>query len=298
MSSKKINIWKPFSLKDQQERTMKIENVLSLHFKRNMNEIWIAQEKIKSTEETAEQEQSSQIIESTPGTDDQMPVQAEEGVTIPVPAEQEEKDSRKWARWGLKSDDCSLRIVPVFPTLPLLVRPEYPFKLVPGATVRFYTRVPVWLQVQDTLDNNLSITEIPTMELSRTWFGPFTEGELCYWLQTNARRALRDDLFQDNLCVCTINISNNSDEELHLEKLCMRVDRMSIYQKGNQLWANEMDIIHKGGKDFSEIMVTEKLPDQAKDAVLVSPARNPQRKGIAERTFKMIHDLPGLSSRF
>lgn len=204
-------------------------------------------------------------------------------------------DSLDWSRWALKKETSTIKMFPLMPDKQVVVRPEYPFRLAAGAEVRIYTRIPVWVGVY--ADNQVlnKLTEVPTILLSKTWFGDFLDGILCYWVTTTARRVVTESAFQPHSTICTLNIKNESNDDLQIEKLSLRVDRLSIFENEGQLWTDEMDIRYKGGDQHSEITMKGKVPSEVKNAKLLSRPRNPERKGIAERTFKILSEIPGFS---
>jgi hypothetical protein len=94
----------------------------------------------------------------------------------------------EWARWAPKNNPDTINIMPVFPDLPMVISSEYPLKVASGSNITIYTRIPVWIRISAGR-NAGTLIELPTVKLSRTWFGTPMEGELCYWSTTKARRS-------------------------------------------------------------------------------------------------------------
>lgn len=199
-----------------------------------------------------------------------------------------------WSRWALKEDIREYRLVPCFPDRPVVIKPEYPFRISKGAQARIYTRVPVFVRIVPKAYPDFVITEIPTVVLSNTWFGSFTDGELCYGLPTTARREITDEIFEPHMVVCTIQINNNSEEDLSFENICLRVDRLSMYIKDDYLWADQTDILHQGEERLSDIEMKGRLPEEAKGGKLITRARTPIRKNFAVRTFQRLKEMQPL----
>jgi hypothetical protein len=255
-------IWGEYPTVENKTGLIKV-GPLSIFHKRVANEVWIS----SRTTETGDKE-------------------------IP------QSEGHDWSRWALTGTESNaIRLKPVFPDKSVIVLSEFPFRLVPGADVVVYTRIPIHVTVSGTGNHNRLLTEIPSVLMAKTWFGAFTEGETCFWLTTTARRTLTDEIFFPHLVVCPIYIKNNSEEELHVEKLCLRVQRMSIFILNNRLWSDRIEINHKGDAHLSEVHMTGKIPAEASGAELISAPRSPQRKSLAERTFKFIHELPGIGSK-
>lgn len=192
-----------------------------------------------------------------------------------------------WARWAHKSSSPEIQIFPVYPDKPLVVHSEYNLKVSPETRIQIFTRIPIWVRVSLT-NNNYQLIELPTVKLSRTWFGAFTEGELCYHATTKARRDLSKVDKKPYLVSCPIKIVNKSDEELTFSNFCFRVERLSMFLHENELWADETDITYQGEDLHSEVIMTGKLPEGISRKQLLTKPRKRAHKSLATRTFKRL----------
>jgi len=104
------------------------------------------------------------------------------------PPPNEPPEDLSWSRWVLKESYPTIRFQPRFPDHPVVVKPEVPFLLTSEAQAKIYVRCPLWVHIELYSRSVLEIDEVPTVILSHTWFGTFTEGDLCYWLTSSARR--------------------------------------------------------------------------------------------------------------
>lgn len=198
-------------------------------------------------------------------------------------------DDLEWSRWAVNSPELPLHIVPAFPDLPVVVSSEYPLCITPGTTIDIYTRIPVWASITMGRGGHL-LTDLPTMRLSKTWFGTPLEGELCYWSTTLARRSLEKVQQKVHVVNCPIQISNRAEEDLNFEKFCFRVERLKIFSLDGDLWSDKAQISFQGADLNSDIVVTGRLPAGMGEGVLVSPPRRPVQRSLATRTFKKIID--------
>lgn len=281
MRPSKAGKWGTYQIKSGKSRVFRLEDAIQVMFKRVVNEVWIA-----TTDLSKKQPDLKPLIPEQTETQEQ----PEQGL-IEVTDEQIEASKQKWMRWALKSGNANLKIQPAFPNLPVVIQPEYSFRLMRGSSARFYTRIPVFIQVRDMDEGDLLITEIPSHNLARTWFGTFIDGEICYWFKTTARRELTEDVYRPYLCVCPITIINESEEELYVDKVSIRGEQLTVFGDGKSLWSDEMTIKYKGGKDFSDLIVTGVPPQEAPNATLLNKPRNPVSMGLARRTFRKLHDL-------
>ncbi len=216
------------------------------------------------------------------------------GETV-IPSGDTPPEDLDWSRWALSEAPHRLRLRPVLPDRPLVVKPEHPFTLLRRAKARIYMRVPAWVRVEAVereRKKGATLMEVPTEILSDTWWGDFLTGELGYWLTTKGRRELRDDLFEPHLVMCTLQLTNRSDDDLRVEKLALRVEHLSTYEKDGRLWAEETNVFYLGEAEGSDIRMLDKPPVEAEGAREISPARA-QVKGLRARTFDRLRALSG-----
>jgi hypothetical protein len=182
-----------------------------------------------------------------------------------------------WRRLGSVEEVPELHIRPAFPDRAVVVRPEYPYTILPGEKVHFFVGVPISICLVTPAD--VKLLEEPIVKLSNTWFGPPTDGELCYAMRTLAKREGEKLNFGPTRVVCPVRVRNQSKERLLFERLCLRVPHLDMYeQTGRGLWANESSVIVKGDQNWSRIAYARKAP-----AILKNP----------ELLVKGVEDLQG-----
>lgn len=194
-----------------------------------------------------------------------------------------------WSRWAPRNISDSINIMPAFPDMPLVINSDYPLKVTPGGSIAIFTRIPIWLRISMGQSNSV-LTELPTVNLSRTWFGTPLEGELCYWSTTKARRSLENVEAKPYLANCPIQVSNKSEDDLSFEKFCFRVERLKIFRYANELWADKSHLSYHGEEQHSDITMSGELPEGMEKGELLSTPRKPIQKSLATRTFHKIFD--------
>lgn len=202
---------------------------------------------------------------------------------------QTESENLVWSRWALQREDFEVVLKPAMPDMQVVVKPDTPFRLSPGARVQIYTRIPIWITVHTSINPDHTLMEVPAVELSRTWIGELAQGKPGYWLQTRARREADFDSTEPHLAVATMNISNESGEDLLIEKINVLVERLSLFHHAGRFWTDEMDVLYKGSDQHSEIIMKGLAPAVAPQAVFVRSPRLPMKKSFAERIFKEIN---------
>lgn len=208
----------------------------------------------------------------------------------------------EWVRWPVPEGADGLRFTPLLPPRPVVAEPEFPFRLLPRARARVFVRVPLWVRVDATAGEEAGgtgtdrkLTEVPSIVLSDTWWGDYSEGELCYWLQTTARRRVPPEVFGPHLAVCPVELKNRSDEELPVEKIVLRVAHLSLFADEGRLWADETRVRYRGPDEGSDVDVSGGRPAEAPDAVkVVEPREHPPARGIRAFTVGRLKTLPGL----
>lgn len=216
----------------------------------------------------------------------------------PVPDGTEPPEDAEWTRWAFADRPHQIRIRPALPDRMLVVKTEQPFTLLRNAQARIFMRVGVWVRIEavDTeQDATVTLAEIPTELLSDTWWGDHQEGELAYWLTTKGRREISDDLFEPHLVMAVLQLTNRSADNLPVEKLALRVEHLSIYDKDGKLWAEETKVDYQGEDLGSDIRMDDLPPAEAQGAREITPARA-QTRGFRARTFARLRALSPFTS--
>ncbi len=200
----------------------------------------------------------------------------------------------KWERWAASQDAKEVEFLPAFPDRHLVLQPENPFRLLPGAKARIFVRVPVWLQIRVPGKQGGLLGEFPTLILSDTWWGQVEDGEIAYWLHITARREAPPSIFLPDRILCPLALENRSQEDLPVEKILLRVSHLSVFRGPGSLWSDEVRIRYRGEEEGSELEMTGRTPPEAPGANRLAPPRVPTAKGFTARTFARLRALPGL----
>lgn len=205
----------------------------------------------------------------------------------------EPEDDGRWTRWAADLERVSL--TPTFADRALVVEPEDPFWLVQGSEARIYVRVPVWVRVEGhERDRAHSLLHLPSAVASDTWWGTLEEGELCYWLPTRARRVLDAGEVQPHLVICPLQLVNQSEGDLHVEKIALRVAYLSLYAHGGGLWSDETRVVYIGDAEGSRLEMAGTPPPEAPSASLVTPPTRRMARGFRARTFRRLRSIASL----
>lgn len=201
----------------------------------------------------------------------------------------------EWTRWPVPGETSGLNLAPLFPPRPLIAEPELSFRLLSRSRARVFIGVPLWVRVSTLGDAGRTLCEVPSVTLSDTWWGDPTEGELCYWLATTARREVPPGTFDPNVAVCPLELANRSDDELPVERVALRVAHLTLFGDDGRLWADETRVRYRGVEEGSDVEVSGKRPQEAPESVRVAEPRDPPpRRGLHTRTFARLRELSRL----
>ncbi len=198
-----------------------------------------------------------------------------------------------WTRWVINEELEEILLRPSMPDRPVIVRPEMPISLLPEQTVRFYIGVPVWISV--SLGHRYrNITEIPSMVLSNSWFGPTTEGELCYAMRTTAKLRQEDLQLHPHRAIVPFEIRNVSNETLDFARICLHAHNLRIYQGRERMWTNQGRATYRGEEKWSRVVYARGVPPFEDAERLIGRAREPVARGAILRTFDNLKNLADL----
>lgn len=191
---------------------------------------------------------------------------------------------RDWTRWILDKGVECVQFKPRLPDRPLIVRPEMPMYLMPKQSVQFFVGIPIWLAITLGARHKQAI-EVPSLALSNSWFGPFTEGELCYAMKTTAKLHQQDLIPSAYRAVFPLEVRNASPEKLNFERLCIRPQYLNIFQGETRLWTSKGRVSYRGEENWSRIIYSSHAPEFDQAGRLLGKARETMQRGAFLKTF-------------
>jgi hypothetical protein len=189
-----------------------------------------------------------------------------------------------WNRFILQDRGVGIRLRPALPDRPIVATPEFPLHILPNGEARFYVSVPLWVQITAGMADFLTVLEIPSRDLSNTWFGDTMTGELCYALNTRARRNIEKDKTTDHVISCPLTMKNCGNSALDVQKLSLHVEHLGVYRTDRGLWSNEVRTVYPGGEQPAEVHYLDKEPEWE----LLNAARSPVQKSVLIKGFGFI----------
>ncbi|MCB9506315.1 MAG: hypothetical protein H6698_00290 [Myxococcales bacterium] len=178
--------------------------------------------------------------------------------------------------------DGAAAVVHIEPRLldrPVVARPETPIYVLAGETVRLFVSSPLMVALR-VGERGASLTEVPTVRLSDTWFGPSTRvGELCYASRTGARLRLADVPRTPIRAVSSVRITNRASTHVRIERVRIPCPELSLYRdESGQLWTEELRLLRTGDGDRAEPVLSN-VPEGVGTVTLVSGPRRTSDRG-------------------
>jgi len=204
----------------------------------------------------------------------------------PVP----EPPDTVWDRF-VTGDETILEVKPILPDRPIIVRPEYPLKIMRGSGADFFLHVPVWLQAHAIIGTrSMPLAEYPSEHLSSSWFGDMKTGELCYSYRENLRP---QPIIPPENCwtaVCPLVIRNTSQSALDFQRFCVRCVHLSLYIGQENLFTNEIQVRFSGEEQVSQVVFSPRPPDVGEPLQVIAEPRAPTGS-ILKKSFSFLKTL-------
>ena len=199
-----------------------------------------------------------------------------------------------WNRWVAGEESARVRLVPVMPDRSVVIRPRYPLNVPRGKEVLFFVSIPVWVRVLVGETESQPLCELPTVVLSKTWFGDPISGELCYSLKTKVLRQIGMVENRAYMAVCPVLIRNQAFADLDFQRICIRVEHLSLYLGETRLWSNQVEVQFHGEELNSTIITGRGAPDFERTADRVCEAREPAERSLLKKSFFFLKALTGI----
>ncbi len=199
-------------------------------------------------------------------------------------------DELEWKNLLFRDAPRDYRFDAAVPDHPLVIWPTHPVAIPPGESGELFVTLPVFVTIQLLKDKKeRELGTVPSEQLSNSWFGDTTNGQMCYTGPVAAEFELKDLSPDAHHIVCPVVVDNRSDETVLLEKLCLRPDYIGLYCGDTHLWGTAVRIEHEDGYSNTNVRYSHEAPPYESGLVEVAKAN--------KRSSKMLRHF-SLSSSF
>ncbi|MDX1513052.1 MAG: hypothetical protein R3174_04850 [Gammaproteobacteria bacterium] len=210
--------------------------------------------------------------------------------TAMLPMSERSVDELKTAsRYIFSRTGGELKISPALADRAVVTRPVSPLYLPPGEETLMYVSSQAWVRVE-AVDPGKVLLDVPSVRPSDTWFGPSTrDGELCYASKTHARLVLEDLPRQPFRAVTPLQIVNESDSEMMLERVSLPVTGLTLYaSEAGELWTQSVSMRAGRDRQLASLKLKDQPPGQIENPVVVSAPREIHHERDLVRAFSSI----------
>jgi hypothetical protein len=222
----------------------------------------------------------------------------EQALSAPAPLQPAQTNARvdrlTWNRWVAGEEAARVHLVPCLPDRAVVIRPRYPLNVPRGKEVLFFVSIPVWARLLVGEQESLTLCELPTIVLSKTWFGDPITGELCYSLKTKVLRQIEMVENLAHLAVCPVLIRNQAFADLDFQRICIRVEYLSLYRGQTRLWTNQVEVQFHGEELNSTIITGRGAPEFERTAEELTEARLAPERSLLKKSFSFLKALSGI----
>ncbi|MEM7698562.1 MAG: DUF432 domain-containing protein [Verrucomicrobiota bacterium] len=196
-------------------------------------------------------------------------------------------DQTPQRRFASESSGDLVRLVPTFPDRPIVSYPGSPISVPAKSEAYFVCGIPLALEIYLTESKQaVPLISLPLRHLSKTWFGSPLAGEPCYSASTNAVLDHRELTPNKYRALCPVRVFNRSTENLPVERICIHVEHLHLYEGDEYLWSNEVSVIRENESDTSRVEYQTGPPAADPEAELIfEPRVEPPSRSMFLKTF-------------
>ena len=232
------------------------------------------------------------------GTADPMAQRSD--VTVPLPDDamaavlDAEEETLTTHRYSVRRTRGSVALRPALADRPVVARPEHSLSVLPDEAVTLYLSTPLWVRIE-LVESERRLTEVPSLQMSDTWFGASTrDGTLCYATRTAGRLHLDRLPRRLHRALTPLKVRNTTAEPLALERVQLPAPHLSLYvTPDDALWTEAVTMTHRQTEAGATVQIKEGPPADVDEAERMQTPREPSKQGLITSTFSAFGALFG-----
>lgn len=208
-----------------------------------------------------------------------------DGLEVPASPRPPERPDR--VRFVAEDDVDALVPTPALADRSIVARPEDPLSVVARSQVTLIVSTPLWVVLHT--EGGRKVTEVPTILLKDTWFGPDTRnGELCYAARTAAKQFSPDVSRSPLRAYTRVRIRNDSNKPFDVRRVKIPTPLLALYSdEEGGFYTPDLEVHHEGGEDLSA-QTASIVHARRRDARLLAPARAGNDRGLFASLGRML----------
>lgn len=189
-------------------------------------------------------------------------------------------------RYSVRRTSGSVALRPAMADRPVVTRPEHPLSVLPGEAVTLYLSTPLWVRIE-LVESERTLTEVPSHQMSDTWFGPSPlEGVLCYATRTAGRLRLDRLPLRLHRALTPLTVRNRATEPLALERVQLPAPHLALYVTPDDiLWTEGVTMTHRKAGEGALVQIKDGPPSVIDEAERMQGPREESKQGLFTSTF-------------
>ena len=185
----------------------------------------------------------------------------------------------------------SFIIAPALHYKPLVFKGSNLF-IAPHQKLTFFVKIPIVLQLYFSKihEENL-LKELPSRRLSDTWFGEPDNGIAAYALGSDYQLSFPETEPSALDVICPVNIFNNWNQTLDVQRLILKTDNMTLFKNGNNLVSSIVQLEYKGKDALSSASYGSSKSFHGENPVILAKARSNDTKSLLKTNFHFIRSI-------
>jgi len=185
-----------------------------------------------------------------------------------------------------------ITVSPSVPDMPVIVHSADEILIPQKQSAVFYVEIPLVLRFKIQSNPDIFLHDIPSEQLSKTWYGDISGGILSYSLNTVFLTEVPEKI-PPSSAVSRIVVSNKSKYPFSFTRIAVYVQNFNIYEGSNKmLWTDNSDISYLNNDELK--ILIEKKPAEAEKIVYQNPNYIQNKNLISKGLTVMLQSVTGV----
>lgn len=198
-----------------------------------------------------------------------------------------------WSKWVTIDKKVPVGFLPGVPEMAVQLTFKEPLFIPEGNEISFYYLFPAWIMVKLGKQQDVTLGEFPTEQLSHTWSGNFFDGELIYEDFPEIYFEIPENNNVEKI-TCPVQIVNKGNANLIADKQILRLENLGIFAEEQNFWATRTRFEYSKNNELSEVKFNQSYLKSMGNFTQIQKPRNPDKKSVLLKKFspiKMHHTL-------